>query len=116
MTRIAVVHWSWLSFSETFLRNQLQGLPGTVSFLEGMPRLQSDPRPHAGGLLQLGRRLLARGFWENFPALVTWRYRQLFRRLRPQVVLAQFGPSGVFCQSACQQLGIPLVVHFQVTT
>jgi glycosyltransferase involved in cell wall biosynthesis len=39
-------------------------------------------------------------------------YDTAFRRLQPDVVLAQFGPTGVSVLDACLKSGIPLVVHF----
>jgi glycosyltransferase involved in cell wall biosynthesis len=39
-------------------------------------------------------------------------YIAAFRRSRPDVVLAEYGTTGVSTMSACRQLRIPLIVHF----
>jgi len=43
---------------------------------------------------------------------ITDSYVELFRRNKIDVVLAEFGPTGVFVMDACRELGLPLVVHF----
>ncbi|MET0658996.1 MAG: glycosyltransferase, partial [Steroidobacteraceae bacterium] len=43
---------------------------------------------------------------------LTQGYLRAFRRHRPQVVLAEFGPTAVRVLPACELAGVPLVAHF----
>ena len=110
--RPAVVCWSWLSYSESFILDHFRSL-GEAIFIEGQPpRAVSDPRPYKPGWLHLLRRFVARYFWEPRPAAMKSRYVRLFQGHKIDVVLAEYGPTGVHCASACRACEIPLVVHF----
>jgi glycosyltransferase involved in cell wall biosynthesis len=49
---------------------------------------------------------------DKYREQITKAYVSLFQRQRIDSVLAEFGPSGVAVMEACQQLNLPLVVHF----
>ncbi len=105
---VAIVQFDKEAPSETFLYDQRTRLPCRVSFIYGdIPRLRdhfwnSNPR-----WISLRQRL-----WSRQKSSVNEHYLKLFRSLRPDVVLAQFGPMGCRVQAACEQLGIPLAVYF----
>lgn len=96
--------------SHTYLRDQAAGLgPGTI-VVEGLP-------PRVGGrevcprVLRLTHAAIqyARGRDRDSTALA---YAIAIRRHRPDVVLAQFGPTGAVALDPCLSAGVPLVVHF----
>ena len=97
--------------SETFLRVHEEMLLADVAVLYGRrPRLARDPLTDRLARLhfKVTRRLSGRSeVWE-----VTRLYVRLLRRLRPDAVLAEYGPMGVNIMGACAQLDIPLVVNF----
>lgn len=99
--------------SETFIRAHATGLAAETFTLDGWPpRLngrplfsQSLPRR---ALRRLWRLALQAGGRDH----LTLVYRQLFERIRPAVVLAEYGTTGVRVMDACRLHGVPLVVHF----
>jgi glycosyltransferase involved in cell wall biosynthesis len=48
----------------------------------------------------------------SYERQTTRSYLTAFRRHSPDVVLAEYGPSGVNVMEACREAGVPLVVHF----
>jgi glycosyltransferase involved in cell wall biosynthesis len=102
-------------YSETFIRAHLERLPARVRLVYGgthqevLPRFHDDgQRLAAGGPLARLRRLVG-------PPAGPAEKEALKRFLRAsgaQAVLAEFGPSGVAAMDACQELRLPLVVHF----
>ena len=49
---------------------------------------------------------------KNWDWEFTWGYLKALRICRPDVVLAEFGPTAVRVMRACQQAKVPLVAHF----
>ena len=99
--------------TETFLQVQAERLPATTSVLYGVrPRLAGKLLSPADRIYRSWQRA-ARWLknespqWEQTQLLVRW-----FRQLRPDVVLAQYGPTGVRVMDACLRERIPFVVHF----
>ncbi len=99
--------------TETFIRAHAEYLPFRVSVIHGFPaqregvRLLADTAPQRA--LRKVDRLLRRkdSSWE-----MTRSVREAIRRYRPEVVLAEYGPSGVLVREACELAGVPLVVCF----
>ncbi len=99
--------------TETFIRAHAEHLPCAVTVLHGYPA-------HRDGELLLPDTRGARA-WRKVDRVV-WRKatswemtRSLlvgFRRYQPDVVLAEYGPSGVLVREACEMAGVPLVVCF----
>lgn len=124
--RTAVVAPQSDTYSETFIRAQVEQLPGHVDFLYGgfLPEASANGGPPtyrsvrvaAGALAGLtGRSVdaLSRALVRRAPGLS--REEGLARYLEAtgvDVVLAQFGPTGVVMSEVCRATGIPLVVHF----
>lgn len=111
--RICVVNNGPLNYSETFIRQHVEALPAETALLDVWPPwAQSGPaweRGLPGRALYRALRLLSPRAYER---RITSAYSEHFRRLRPDVVLAEFGPTGVAVMGACRALGLPLVVHF----
>lgn len=103
--------------TETFLRAHAEHLPGVVGVIFGrLPRLQDQPFLPAGAaacgwsLLELLRGRTPGRHGESWVQCNT--YSRLLKRLAPDVVLAQFGPTAVRLVPPCRRLNIPLVAHF----
>ncbi|WP_051296315.1 glycosyltransferase [Eisenibacter elegans] len=115
--RVAVVSPHWQAYSETFIQTQVNGLSGGIHPLYGghLPTHSSwaGALAHSPSIGQrLLRKLLVKLKWlPNEPETVR-AVRRYLQKHRIQVVLAQYGPTGAALLPLCQQLGIPLVVHF----
>ena len=112
--RICVVKTGDISgVSETFISSHIAHLPGHVSTLSGVPpillrhKAASDPRKASAARLIMSKALRHAAF----PVLERMYARRL-RALSPDVVLAEYGPTGAALSRTCETLGIPLVVHF----
>ncbi len=96
--------------SETFIRAITTRLPEQVRVLRGPKALGGwfgrDLVAHAADL-----RNRCAGMDAMFCADDC--YSRALRRLRPDVVLAQYGTLGAMVQEACRGLGIPLVTYFR---
>ena len=111
--RIAIVSVNKRKASETFIHNHVRHLPADVHYLTGdyLPLrhcrgLDGDDTPFVAGGEALGsdseREKIRR-------AEAVARY---LREHRIEAVLAEYGLSGVEMSAICQELQIPLVVHF----
>jgi colanic acid/amylovoran biosynthesis glycosyltransferase len=99
--RILVAKIGKLGVSETFIEDQVRRLPGVVAFHDRNPppssRLLASVTRRTGwqGILGGGR------YWDRVIA-----------EAKPDVVLAEFGETGVAMLSAARRANVPLVVHF----
>lgn len=103
-----------LAISETFIREHVCQLPGSVRWVlgdhaalkrdkDGLPLNTVVERAISAGMAEFGHtgtRLVTRGI------------ARYLRREGVRVVLAQFGPVAIDYMDACGETGIPLVVHF----
>ncbi len=115
--RVAIVQPRPHLESETFIRAHADRLPAEVVVVHGSP-----PAIDGRILLDSAARTLwplCRGLASGFRPRPSWgafatscAYAQAFRRLRPDVVLAEYGPSGVAVREACVALEIPFVTFF----
>ncbi len=111
--RICVVRNGPLTPSETFIRQHVTELPAETVLLDDWP-------PWAKSASRSERTLLGRAYYRvqrllfprEYELRITAAYVDLFRRHRIDVVLAEFGPTGVAVLDACRKLNLPLVVHF----
>ncbi|MDT5271645.1 MAG: colanic acid/amylovoran biosynthesis glycosyltransferase [Acidobacteriota bacterium] len=111
--RVCVVRNGPLNYSETFIRQHVTELPAETVLLDDWP-----PWANSGSAWE--RTLPGRALYRALRLLSPKAYRRRidsayaghFRRLRTNVVLAEFGPTGVAVTGACRRLGLPLVVHF----
>jgi len=101
-------------YSETFITQLLRYLGDGAALMAGCP-----PYPHYRGDIEKP------GPAHRFFRRLTWSvgrrtgyrpvrafYRRELARLRPEVVIAQFGPSATLVMGACRQFNIPLVTIF----
>jgi colanic acid/amylovoran biosynthesis glycosyltransferase len=114
--RICIVQPSLDSTTETFIRAHADHLPGEITVVHHNGTLI----PHVGKSAVLSQSLACRAWrkaWrivrgQSWPYEVVEGYQAALRRYRPQVVLAQYGQTGVAVLDACRRSGVPLVVHF----
>lgn len=105
------------AYSETFIRAHIERLPADITVLYGgmPPTLMGNgitvapPLTLARHLRSIVERRVRGVSWEN------WSRRPLVMALkhaRVAAVLAEYGQMGVSMMDACEEAGIPLVVHF----
>lgn len=103
------------TYSETFIKNQVEGLKPKITLTEGwQPSIQRNGKSFLWFPLNF---LLIRGFLRNlFPQFYHRLYtKSLSRYLVKQnirVVLANYGPMGAMLMDACKKANVDLVVHF----
>jgi colanic acid/amylovoran biosynthesis glycosyltransferase len=113
--RVLVVQPALNVVSETFIRLHAQLLSGVVSVIhhnEGVPWSGNQPvlaqDLSARAQRKLGRFIRRKDWdWEIRSA-----YLSAIKQSRAEVVLAQYGTTGVMICDACRKVGIPMVVHF----
>jgi len=112
--RTSIVKKGVLSVTETFIWQHAERLPGATDLIHGQPPRRAGERVgglaglrHAVGLV--GVRL---GAGASDRDLGTGTYKALFKKFGANVVLAEYGPTGVAVMEACRELDLPLVVHF----
>lgn len=92
-------------YSETFIRNHVQGLPYTVHYLYGGYLANN----HSTGTL------IAPWLFRLFPIGRPFLEKALLRYIFDQdisAVLAEYGPVGVHWAPVCKKVGVPLFVYF----
>lgn len=111
---ICVVHPSKNTYSETFIRKHIDGLhaksvyggPSPTWYANGTPLIRQQ-------LVTKGVGFLATRFLNLSPEYFSRRaFTRYLRRAAIDVVLAEYGPTGVEVRSCCHDAGVPLVVHF----
>jgi glycosyltransferase involved in cell wall biosynthesis len=111
--RICVVRNGPLNYSETFIRQHVTDLPTETLLMDDWPPWVRSGSPWERTLP--GRacyRVLRLFSPEGYKRRITSAYTALFRRERIDIVLAEFGLTGVAVVDACRELSLPLVVHF----
>lgn len=116
LERVCVVAPYKEAYSETFIQVHVSQLPGTVRalYLEIPSRLELDDSTKLLSKPERARAMLhrVRGNEAGAARIEAKRFAKFLRRERIQVVLAEYGPTGVAVMTACEKAGIPLVVHF----
>lgn len=98
---------------ETFVRAHAEGLPANVTLIHDFPPKIGDQPILSQSLSsrarrKMWRRLMQRQWgWETTSA-----YMKVFRNVRADAVLAEFGQTGVVALEACKRTNVPLIVHF----
>src|SRR5690606_24305548 len=110
--RLALVLPTEPGLSETFLAAHVQRLAGIVGIVTHQPIVRVDGVPVEGrSVLQRCERRIRR--WRpGANTQLTHTFIKALRRLRPDVVLAEYGPTAVKVLDACVELDIPLAAHF----
>ena len=115
---IAIVSTNKDKYSETFIHRHVQCLPAQVHFLfDGyLPtQVSSDKGMTAHSILGLRKE---RNLWPFYKYAITERERlalaieHYLKNHRIEVLLCEYGPSGVELMSIAKKCKIPLVVHF----
>ncbi|XZE51421.1 glycosyltransferase [Planctomycetaceae bacterium SH139] len=111
--RVAIACYDYQGVSNTFIRTHAQRLPCETNVIVGaIPRLHGQKLSSAivslgfGLFAALGARRSAKR------TIITAAYLSAIRKTRPDVVLAEFGPTAVLAMDACRIERIPLVAHF----
>ena len=124
--RVAVVAPQPDKYSETFIRNHVERLPGDVEFLYGgfVPTASATGHPPTYRSVRVVSRALATVTGRSVQGIGRFLVNRapgcsdvegVGRYLRDQefdVVLAEYGPTGVSMVPSCRQAGVPMVVHF----
>lgn len=102
------------SFSETFIYNHLTHLKPELTLSGGWrPYRTKDGdtiiRMPLAEPIRVG---VKRGLSVLYPAFYTHFLTRYLKQNRPDVVLAEYGPTGCAVMTACRKAGVPLVVHF----
>jgi glycosyltransferase involved in cell wall biosynthesis len=103
------------AYSETFIQNHIARLPFQSTILNGtgLANLSSKEQPLLPPTLfnRFRSKLLSRAQRRGY-RLEQRALRSFLQRHGIQVVLAEYGHIATIIRPACEQLGIPLVVHF----
>lgn len=109
--RLCVVTGYEPSLSETFIRAHLEGLPAQTTLVCGWP-LKSGGRRVLSPFGRAYHKTLRAFTGAGIARELTDSYVKVFRALRADAVLVEYGDTGAQVFEACRRAGIPLVVHF----
>ncbi|MCC6542789.1 MAG: glycosyltransferase [Flavobacteriales bacterium] len=113
--RIALASPAENAWSETFIAAHIDRLDKVELLLTGgvPPRRASlgGPLVAEAGLALLRDRVLGK-LHGGLPGLALRRLAGRLARIRPDVVLAEYGTMGAEIAAACERAGVPLVAHF----
>lgn len=116
--RLCIVTPNPPSYSETFIQAHIERLAvqkdvlfgtdvGGLRQQDGCPL--TPPFTLKRHLLQVLERKLYKRTWDE---IVSQPFQDYLKRNKINVVLAEYGPTGVAVMKACQRVGVPLVVQF----
>lgn len=96
-----------------FIKAHCDYLPGRITTIDGIiPRFEGryiHPQNLASRAMRKGMRWINRKPWDWE---VTGALLKVFRKTKPDVVLAEWGPTAARVREACSLAGLPLVAHF----
>ena len=112
MLSIAVVSNNRNKYSETFIHTQVAKLPADVHLLYGgyLPVMHGNDQPLS--LKKLLKHQLFGLSQKQATVLLKKGIKAYLKKNNIQAVLSQYGPSGVAMMDICQEMNIPLIVHF----
>ena len=118
--KIAIVHPNKAAYSETFIRSHIENLPARVEEINyghwSCPMYAQKERSLLELEVDFGsklQRLTQRKILKKTPAFFqTQSLINFLQHKQCEVVLAEYGITGVCIMDACKEAGIPLVVHF----
>ena len=114
--KICLLHPSKNAYSETFIHAHIERLPAEMEVLYGRPpqfRIEDDRNIQPFWIRGAGlfaRRVLHQN--EISSRLSRMTLRRFLKRHNVDVVLAEYGPTGISAMDVCLEANIPLVVHF----
>lgn len=112
--QICIAVPSFSAYSETFIRTHIEQLPFDVHVLHGrqLDRSGEDWLLRESRVQRLFRYLLRKFGRFDERSFVADRQAEWLRKIKAEVVLAEYGMTGVKLLDACERAGVPLVVHF----
>jgi glycosyltransferase involved in cell wall biosynthesis len=114
-------------YSETFIREKIKRIPAEVTIVygrEGKPVFSDDGKPVLTVCTKIMSRLLAKVFSVPLERMYEILWRLLPERFRDRtlaaylkknkfdIVLVEYGMTGLVVMNACERANIPFVVHF----
>jgi colanic acid/amylovoran biosynthesis glycosyltransferase len=108
---VCIVKHREIKLTETFIRAHAERLPARTTLICGFPPHLADARPATPALPIRAYQKVRRQFVSE-DERSTRAYVRLFSEANADVVLAEYGPTGVGVLDACQRMGMPLIVHF----
>jgi len=115
VARVCIIQPTLNAVSETFIQAHGQRLSGVVAVVhrrDGIPWVGERPVMAQHAVARAQRklaRILSRRDWNSE---IDAGYKLAIRKSQAQVVLAEYGMTGVRVANACRQARVPLVVHF----
>jgi colanic acid/amylovoran biosynthesis glycosyltransferase len=111
--KICIVQPQKNACSETFLRAHAQYLKGKVDVLYGgfLPVYFGNGQS-LSSLVPLSVKLMRRIMVQDAGLRVSRAFGDFLRKQTVDVVLAEYGPTGVAVMDTCREVHVPLVVHF----
>ncbi len=113
---VCIIQPNKSAYSETFIRAHVDRLPAKVNVLYGdwyPSSLENGTPLLSPDLISVAvRALLGRLLHISAKNLHTKSLVRFLQRNQVDVVLAEYGPTGVSVMEACRQANVPLVVHF----
>jgi colanic acid/amylovoran biosynthesis glycosyltransferase len=102
------------NYPETFIYNHLTYLKPALTLTGGWRpyRTQTGESIIRLPLAEPIRVGVKRGLPILYPAFYTHFLTRFLKETKPDVLLAEYGPTGCAVMAACQRAGVPLVVHF----
>jgi len=115
------------AYSETFIREKIKRIPAKVTIIygrEGRPIFSDNGKPLLPMYAKIMSRLLAKVFsvplervYEFFWRFLPERFRDstlvaYLKKNKFNIVLAEYGMTGLAVMNACERAGIPFIVHF----
>ena len=126
---VCIVHTSKGAYSETFIQSHIHNLPAKVHVLYGLEMLThqgNGDKPLVPRSLRIASRwcgTLHRYFTRStshtkfscsreLDGMSAFVLKRFLHSHKVDVVLAEYGPTGVAVMDACMKARVPLVVHF----
>ena len=117
--RICIVAPEKSAYSETFIHAHIQRLPGTIYPLYGgsfpIYKNNGEALLRPLGLWRRGFQLILRKVFK-FSFSEEGQRRKALKKFildnKIEAVLAEYGPTGCAIRNVCQEVGVPLIVHF----
>jgi len=110
---VCIVQATAGGFSETFLRAHAERLPANVTVVYGsVAHVDGRQVMSLSRWARAVRKLKRIATGAAYVPETVSSFAQVFRSARADVVMAEYGPTGVRMRAPCRLVGIPLVVHF----
>jgi colanic acid/amylovoran biosynthesis glycosyltransferase len=125
--KICNIQTSRQTYSETFIREKIKRIPAEVVIIygrQGKPVFSEDGKPILPVYAKILSRLLAKFFSVQMEKAyeILWRFlpekfrdrilAAYLKKGKYDIVLAEYGTTGIAVMNACERANIPFVVHF----